>query len=145
LWVPFEAHDFDIFAVGGTAAFQYFADRLRIFSVGGRLAFLDARGYGDGFVAAFIDAEVSARPRLFARRASAFEIVLSAGAGAGFIAGVAVSSPPPTGMAHLAARGGLGFDVGAFTMDALAGVTTIANGGGASGAVEVLVEAGARF
>jgi hypothetical protein len=66
------------------------------------------------------------------------------GAGAGFIDGLPFS-PPPIGFAHLAARGGFGVDVGAFTMDALGGITMVANGTGASGAVEVILEGGARF
>ncbi len=145
LWVPFETNDFDVYAIGATAAFQYFFDRNRVFFVGGRLAFLgDPGGLGAGYVGGFADAEVGARPRLIARGKNAFELVLGVGAGAGFIDNPSVS-PPPSGFAHLSFRAGLGFDVGAFTMDVLGGLAMFGSSDGADGAVEALVEGGVRF
>src|SRR5580765_1526697 len=137
-WVPFYAQNFDIYAIGGTVAFDAFLDKQRIFSVGGRLAFLgDPQGIGKGYVGGYADAEVGARPRLFARGKNAFALVLRAGFGAGFIDGLPFS-PPVTSFVHLALRGGVAFDAGVFTMAALAGISMLGNGDGAGGAVEAL-------
>jgi hypothetical protein len=70
--------------------------------------------------------------------------VLSGGIGAGFISALGLAVPT-TGFSHLSLRAGLGFDAGAFTMDALGGITMLANGDGAGGAVEAVVEFGLRF
>ncbi len=145
LWVPFEANNFDIFALGGTVAFQYYPERHRVFFFGGRLAFLgDPQGIGYRYVGGFADAEVGVRPRLVARGRNAFALVLSGGVGGEFISALGLAVPT-TGFVHLSLRAGLGFDLGAFTMDAIAGPTMFANGDGAAGAVEALVEVGIRF
>src|SRR5438067_1162003 len=145
LWVPFEANNFDIFAIGGTAAFQYYPERRRFFFFGARLAFLsDPQGLGHAYVGGFADAEVGFRPRLVVRRKSAFALVVSGGVGGGFITapGLAVTA---SGYVHASLRAGLGFDVGAFTMDATFGLAVLGNGDGAVGAAESLVEGGVRF
>ncbi len=52
---------------------------------------------------------------------------------------------PTVGVVHMSLRAGLGFDLGAFTVDALAGPTLMWNGDGAAGAVDALVDLGVRF
>lgn len=141
LWVPFEISD--VYAVGGTVAFQWYPEARRVFFVGGRAAILDdPQGIGSGYYGGFFDAEIGARPRLVTRGQSAFALVVSGGAGGLFIA--CSCSAPTQGYAHLALRAGVGFDAGAFTMDALGSVAMFASNG-AAGTTEVVVELGARF
>jgi hypothetical protein len=143
-WVPFFANNFDVFAVGGSAAFQYYPDRRRVFFVGGRLAFLsDPQGIGSGYFGGFADAEIGARPRLVESRHNAFTVVVAGGVGGMFIA--CPCSAPAQGYLHMSLRAGLGFDLGAFTMDALGGPAMFASGNGAGGAIETVVEVGVRF
>ncbi len=144
LWVPFYANNFDVFAIGGTAAFQWYADSRRIVFIGGRLAFLgDPQGLGRGYVGGYVDGEVGVRPRLISNQRNALTVVVSGSAGGGFIQ--CPCSAPTIGDVHMSLRAGLGFDLGAFTMDALVGPTVLWNGDGASGAVETLLEGGLRF
>ena len=146
LWVPFAANNFDIFALGGTLAAQWYVDARRMFFIGARLAFLgDPQGMGAGYVGGFADAEAGVRPRLVLGRKSAFAVLVSGGVGGGFVSCGACSSLYTTGYAHLSLRAGLGFDFGAFTMDALGGPTVLVNGNGNADAIEALVELGVRF
>ena len=142
MWISTESSD--TYAIGGTLAFQWHFDARRIFFLGGRAALLeDPRGIGSGYFGGFLDAEIGARPRLVQGRNGAFALVGSGGVGAGFIK--CSCSVGPTGFSHFALRLGPAFDVGPFTMDALAGPTVLWNGDGAAGAIEVVVDLGARF
>ena len=142
LWVPFYIND--VYAIGGTVAFQWSFDARRVFFVGGRVAILeDPQGIGARYYGGIFDAEIGARPRLVTHGQSAFALVASGGAGGAFIN--CSCSAPTQGFAHLALRAGVGFDAGAFTMDALGGIALLANDTGFGGTTEVVVDFGARF
>jgi hypothetical protein len=141
LWVPFQIGD--VWAMGGTIAFQWYPEARRVFFVGGRAAILDdPRGIGARYYGGFFDAEIGVRPRIVTRGDSALAFVASGGAGGLFIA--CSCSAPPEGFAHLALRAGVGVDAGVLTMNMLGGIAMYASNG-AAGETEVVVELGARF
>ncbi len=138
---------YDLWGFGGTVSVHYAVGEQRIFFFGGRLALLGGGESGYGGFGGFADADIGIRPRITAGRTGAFAIVFAGGVGGAFITSGALSSPFPSVLSflHLALRLGPSFDIGAFTLDALAGPSLLVSGYGAGGALECVLEVGVRF
>ncbi len=139
----------DLWGFGGTVSVHYAVGAQRLFFFGGRLAFLGGAEGNYGGSGGIADVDVGLRPRLATWHTGAFALVFAGGVGGAFIESPAASGPfpSPAWLFHLAMRVGPSFDIGAFTLDALAGpVLLVDQFGGAGGPfVECILDLGVRF
>ncbi len=131
----------NLWGVGGTISAHYAIGEQRLFFFGGRLALLGGAESGFGGFGGIADVDVGLRPRVVTGRTGAFAWVFALGVGGAFIS----EGHSALGLFHLTMRLGPGFDIGAFTLEALAGPAMLASDNGAAAAVECILDVGARF